>query len=183
MTEALQQIQQIRDQARQLYSLQEVDIAIGHLASALQRDFHDKYPVCLTVMNGGLIFAGRLLPLLDFALQTDYLHTSRYLEQPQGGSIEWKVTPELPLDGRHVIVLDDILDVGETLLTIKQSCLAQGAASVTSAVMLEKHHDRKASPELKADYKALDIEDVFVFGCGLDYKHHWRNAPGIFAVS
>lgn len=173
----------VRREARELYSLAQVDAAIKTMAAELGRDYAERDPLVITIMNGGLVLAGRLLPLLDFPLQIDYLHASRYLGKTEGGSeIQWIVTPRQSLAGRHVLILDDILDVGSTLLAIIDTCRAQGAASVATAVLVDKRHERKAAPDLRADYTALEVEDAYVFGCGMDYKHYWRNAPGIFAV-
>jgi hypoxanthine phosphoribosyltransferase len=185
MKNAMQQeMKRVRAEARQLFSLQQVDDAIRNLAIAISRDYAERDPLLITIMNGGVVLAGRLLPLLDFPLQVDYLHASRYLGETQGGDkVSWIVTPRQSLAGRDVIILDDILDVGTTLLAIIEACKTQGAASVAAAVLVDKHHDRKATPGLKADYTALEVEDAYVFGCGMDYKHYWRNAPGIFAVT
>lgn len=178
-----QELMQVRREARQLYSLAEVDSAITQLAASLSRDYATRDPLVITIMNGGIVLAGRLLPLLDFPLQIDYLHASRYLGKTEGDTeIQWIVTPRQSLAGRHIIILDDILDVGSTLLAIIDTCKQHGAASVATAVLVDKRHERKAAQNLRADYTALDVEDAYVFGCGMDYKHYWRNAPGIFAV-
>lgn len=177
-----QELLRVRNEARQLYSLTEVDAAIARLADDLSRDYASRDPLIITIMNGGVVLAGRLLPLLDFPLQIDYLHASRYLGKTEGHEVEWIVTPRQSLAGRDVIIVDDILDVGTTLLAIVAACKTQGAASVATAVLVDKRHERKAAPDLKADYTALEVEDAYVFGCGMDYKHYWRNAPGIFAV-
>lgn len=172
----------VREKARRLYSMEEVDAAIERLAAQLTRDYADKDPVFLVIMNGGVVFAGHLLPRLDFPLQQDYLHATRYLNDVSGGEVRWLVTPSADLAGRHVVILDDILDHGTTLVAIIEACQAQGAASVETAVLVDKVHERKARPQLKAAYTGLEAEDAYLFGCGMDYKGYWRNAAGIFAV-
>jgi hypoxanthine phosphoribosyltransferase len=176
------QLLRVRRNARQLFSMSEVDAAVETLAQKLTDDYADKDPVFLVIMNGGVVFAGRLLPLLDFPLEQDYLHASRYLGETSGGAVQWLVTPSADLAGRHVVILDDILDHGTTLVAIVEACQAQGAASVATAVLVDKRHDRKAQPGLKATYTGLEAEDAYLFGCGMDYKNYWRNAAGIFAV-
>lgn len=172
-----------RRDARLLYTLAEVDSAIEELATRVVSDYAGKDPVLLCVMNGGLFICGRLLPLLDFPLQVDYVHASRYEGKLQGGdTLAWRVLPQMSLADRDVLIVDDILDEGSTLLGIIEACKQQGASSVKTVIMLEKLHNRKASADLEADYCALNVEDVYVFGCGMDYKNYWRNAPGIFAV-
>lgn len=81
-----------------------------------------------------------------------------------------------------MLVVDDILDEGHTLQAICQHLAEAGAARVRSAVLVDKNHQRKARPGLRADFTGLDIADRFLFGCGMDYKGYWRNAPGIYAI-
>ena len=83
---------------------------------------------------------------------------------------------------RNIIIVDDILDVGSTLLAIIAACEKQGAKSVATAVLVDKIHDRKAQPGMKATYTGVEAEDAYLFGCGMDYREYWRNAPGLFAV-
>uniref|UniRef100_UPI0030D8E65D phosphoribosyltransferase family protein n=1 Tax=uncultured Marinobacter sp. TaxID=187379 RepID=UPI0030D8E65D len=103
-------------------------------------------------------------------------------QETTGGLLEWKLRPEADMHGRTVLIVDDTLDEGTTLSAIADYCLAQGAEQVLTAVLVDKLHDRKASPGLKADYTGLEVEDRFLFGFGMDYKGYWRNAPGIYAV-
>ena len=79
------------------------------------------------------------------------------------------------------MIIDDILDEGLTLAALLEECRGLGAAAVYSAVMCEKLHARKA-PGINADFVGLQVEDRYVFGYGMDYKHYLRNAPGIYAV-
>lgn len=176
-------LQRVRQSARCLVSLQEMHAAVDRLAGELSRDYSERNPVLLTVMNGAVVFAGQLLPRLDFLLEIDYLHATRYNNSTAGSDIVWKAKPETELSGRHVLVLDDILDEGTTLEAIVDYCRGQGAASVATAVLVDKQHDRKARPGLVADYTALWLEDAYLFGAGMDYKGYWRNAPGIYALA
>lgn len=173
----------VRDNAKQLYSMEQIDQAILDMAAAINRDYADRDPLLLTIMNGGVVLMGKLLPLLEFPLQIDYLHATRYRGDTSGAVIEWIVTPGLSLKGREVIIVDDILDVGATLLAIVDACEKQGAASVATAVLVDKVHDRKAMPGIKADYTGVEAEDAYLFGCGMDYREYWRNMPGLYAVA
>lgn len=178
----LAHVREVRARARCLYTMEEVDREIARLATELTARYRDLNPLLLTVMNGGVVIAGRLAPLLDFPLEMDYLHATRYTGRTAGGELQWKVAPSASLLDRHVIILDDILDVGRTLVAIVESCRAQGAASVATCVLVDRRHDRKAVPGLKADFTGLETGDSYLFGCGMDYRGYWRNAPGIFAV-
>ena len=133
-------------------------------------------------MTGGLVISGKLLPRLNFPLQIDYLHATRYREQLAGSELHWIRHPSVPLQGRHLLILDDILDEGETLAQVVAYCEAEGAASVRTAVLVDKQHDRRSDLLAMADFTGLFADDRYLFGYGMDYKGYWRNAPGIFAV-
>jgi len=166
--------------ADRLYSLQEVEAAMDRMAGEITARFRDLAPLVLCVMNGGLIPAGRLLTRLDFPLHLDYVHATRYRGATSGGELKWLKRPSEPLAGRHLLIIDDILDEGYTLEAIVAACRAEGAASVASAVAVEKRHDRGCG--YRADFVGLEVPDRYVFGYGMDYKEYLRNAPGIFAV-
>jgi hypoxanthine phosphoribosyltransferase len=178
---SLDDMRDVMDNADCLISHDEVERALDRMADEITRDLGDKLPVFYCVMNGGLITTGHLMPRLGFPLEVDYLHATRYRGKTRGGELFWRVSPEIPMAGRHVVIVDDILDEGATLAAILEYCREAGAQSVSTAVLVDKSHDRKAVPGLKADYCSLEVADRYVFGFGMDYKGYWRNAPGIFA--
>lgn len=182
MSVSLEEVDRVWKEADCLWSEQQVERAIDQIAQQIENDLADKNPLLLTVMNGGLIFTAKLMARLKCPLECDYIHVSRYGFGLTGAELQWKVTPQENLQDRTILVVDDILDEGQTLQSILQACKAQGATEVRSAVLLDKKHDRKSDPSFKADYTALEVEDRFVFGYGMDYKGYLRNATGIYAV-
>ena len=159
---------------------QEIQSAIARLAAEIDARLRDAYPLVLVVMGGAVVFAGQLLPRLRFPLDLDYVHATRYGAATSGGGIAWRVSPPEDVRGRTVLLLDDILDHGKTLRAIRDQLLAQGAAAVLSAVLVEK-----ALPlpkPISADFVGVRIPDRFVFGCGMDAKGFWRNLPEIRAM-
>ena len=160
----------------------DVEAALDTLAKSITERLGDRNPLVYTVMNGGLVFAGRLLPKLNFPLEVAYLHASRYGHALNGTMLDWRVRPTQDLRGRTVLILDDILDEGWTMQAILEFLAKEGAAEVLSAVLVHKVHNRKARQGMRADFTGLDVVDRFVFGCGMDYKGYWRNAPGIYAL-
>jgi hypoxanthine phosphoribosyltransferase len=172
----------IYEEADLLASQAEVERAIDRMAAEIAERLHDKRPLVLCVMNGGLIVAGQILPKLRFPLEIDYVHATRYGDSTRGSGLEWRVMPGRELSGRTVLLLDDILDEGVTLDALARHCREQGASEVLLAVLVEKLHLRKVRPGMRADFSGLDVGDRFLFGYGLDYKGYWRNAPGIYAV-
>ena len=131
-------------------------------------------------MGGAVVFAGQILPLLRFPLDFDYVHASRYGAMTRGSRIEWRVKPPALVRGRTVLVLDDILDHGETMNAIRNGLLELGAESVLCAVLVEKI--LKDKKPIVPDFVGLKIPDRFVFGCGMDAKGFWRNLPEIRAM-
>ncbi len=175
-------LRQLLAEADCLAAEDQVRAAITAVAARISADLAELDPVVLCVLKGGVVFAGQLLTQLRFPLDFDYVHATRYGNATAGGGIEWRAMPSVPLRGRHVLLVDDILDVGSTLLAIADACQSQEAASVRTAVLVDKVHGRKARPGLRADYAALEMPDRFLFGYGMDYHGYWRNAPGIYAV-
>ena len=182
MTDTVAEMNQVMADADCLVPEEQVHAAIDTMASAITDRLKDSNPLLFCVMNGGLILTGQLLPRLKFPVQAEYLHATRYRQETTGGILEWKLQPEADMKGRTVLIVDDILDEGTTLCAIADYCLAHGASEVLTAVLVDKEHDRKARPGLKADFTGLYVEDRFLFGYGMDYKGYWRNAPGIYAV-
>jgi len=182
MTDTVDELNQVMAEADCLVDETHVYSAIRTMAGDITERLRETNPLLLCVMNGGLILTGQLLPLLKFPVQAEYLHATRYRQETTGGILEWKLRPDIDMNDRTIIIVDDILDEGTTLCAIADYCQAHGATEVLTAVLVDKQHDRKARPGLKADFTGLMVEDRFLFGFGMDYKGYWRNAPGIYAV-
>jgi hypoxanthine phosphoribosyltransferase len=154
--------------------------AITKVAAQITARLKDRYPLVLAVMSGSVFFAGNLLPLLRFPLEFDYIHASRYGRATSGGKIMWTVEPGENVKGRTVLVLDDILDGGETLAAIRDRVKGLGAADFCSAVLTDKDLGR-AKP-IVPDFIGLRLPNRYVFGCGMDVSGAWRNLPAIYAM-
>ncbi len=172
---------QILEAAELIHSAAAVDAAIERVAAEIAAKLKDQYPLVLSVMGGAVVFTGRILPLLDFPLDFDYIHASRYAADVSGGPVDWKVEPKGNVSGRVVLVLDDILDIGDTMLAIRQRILGLGAEAFYSAVLTDKKKDQ-AKP-IYADFVGLSLPDRYVFGCGMDAHGIWRNLPAIYALN
>ena len=157
-----------------------IQTALDEVAARIRTQLADSNPLLLCVMTGGVVFCGQLLPRLDFPLDFDYLHATRYGPETQGGKISWRSAPWISVKGRTVLVVDDILDEGVTLAAVKDSLLRLGAADVLLAVFADKLNGRQ-KPVL-ADFSALTVPDRFVFGYGMDVNGAWRNLPAIYAM-
>lgn len=175
-------IQQVYDRSTRLFTTAEVEAALDRMAINIHKALQDKNPVILCVMIGGLVPMGNLLPRLDFPLEVDYVHATRYRGDITGGDLQWKVRPKANLKDRTVLVVDDILDGGVTLARILEEVRAMGAREVLSAVLVDKHHKRIEHGLKHADFVGLEVDDHYIFGYGMDYNEYLRNAPGIFVV-
>ena len=162
-----------------LYSGEDISSALDRMAGEIASDLSEANPVLVCVMNGGVVPFSELLKRLEFPLQTDYIHATRYGGNLTGGQISWLAEPRMESKDRNILVVDDILDEGETLANIVQYYKHKGAASVRSAVLVVKDRQRKVN--YMADYVGLHVPDRYVFGCGMDYKGYLRNLPGIYA--
>ncbi|ATQ73475.1 hypoxanthine-guanine phosphoribosyltransferase [Massilia violaceinigra] len=172
------------DNAEEIFDAAAVQAAVRQVADKLNSRFDQPdnaaFPLVLGVMGGAVVFTGSLLPQLRFPLEFDYIHVSRYGDDDQGGNVVWKVIPRPSVAGRIIIVLDDILDEGETLAQVKQRLLDMGAAEVVITVFADKA--LKRSKPIKADIVGLSIPDKFVVGFGMDVYGYWRNLPGLWAI-
>lgn len=177
------QIKEVEKKATCLYSKADVDAALDRMAAEIHEKLEDSNPVLLSVMVGGMIAAGHLLTRLDFPLEVDYVHATRYQSGLRGGEIHWRAEPKTQLKDRTVIVLDDILDGGLTLSAVIEYCHEQGAKEVYGAVLVDKNCPREPGGLAHADFTGLVVENRYVYGFGLDYKEYLRNAPGIYAVA
>lgn len=173
--------QALLDRAERIVSEDEVQAALARLSIEIGAALAPAFPLVLAVMGGAVVFAGQLLPRLSFPLEFDYLHVTRYRGNTRGGEMEWRVLPGQNVVGRTVLVLDDILDEGETLAAIRDKLLGMGATRVWSAVLTDKKNG--LDKPIRADFVGLEVPDRYVFGCGMDAYGLWRNLPAIYALN
>ena len=152
------------------------------MAAQITADLADANPLVLGIMTGGVTPLAMLLQRMDFPLQVDYAHLTRYGPNTSGGEMHWVKRPPATVSGRTVLIVDDILDHGITLAALVAECERLGAARVLTAVLVTKIMASRGGLAC-ADYSALSLPDVYLFGYGMDYKTYLRNAPGIFAVA
>ena len=171
--------------ARVVHEKGVLEDAIQRMAAEIRGEYEEgDVPLFLTIMNGGLPFAAQLafaLGDLGLDLHFDYLHATRYRGQTSGSGLAWLHRPATSMQGRKVLLADDILDEGHTLLAIKHWCEDQGAAEVRIAVLAEKKHDRCVEG-ISADHVGVEVPDAYVFGYGMDYHEQGRNLSSIYAL-
>lgn len=173
----------VLDSAECLYTLADIEKELTRMGKEITQELQDKNPLIICVMIGALIPTAYLLTKLNFPLEVDYIHATRYRGTIRGGDLHWLVEPRQNLQNRTVLVVDDIMDGGLTLTAIIDYCKRNGAKDVYSAVMVNKKREREPGVNIEPDYSGLMTDDRYLFGFGLDYEEYLRNVPGIYAVA
>lgn len=176
-------IRDVFSKAACIYSKHQVEKAFDHMAADISHELAESNPIFLCVVIGGIIPLGNLLPRLNFPLEVDYLHATRYRKTTQGKDLQWFAKPQCIMKDRTIVVVDDILDGGLTLAEVVDYCRKQGAKKVFSVVLVDKQAARLPGGLPKADFCGLQVGNHYVFGYGMDYKGYLRNAPGIYMVA
>ena len=137
-------------------------------------------PVVLSVLLGGVYLATGLCRHFGFPYESDALRVRRYGHSIEGGRLDWLMYPALPLERRDVLVVDDVLDRGETLNAVQAWLGAQGARAVHTAVLVRKQAEHSKTPQV--DYVGFDCGGDFLVGCGMDFKGLGRGLPALYAL-
>jgi hypoxanthine phosphoribosyltransferase len=155
-----------------------IQSTIDRLALAINDHCADREWLVLCVLNGGLMFTGEVLKRTTFTARLDSVRVTRYHETTSGSELMWHAAPQSDLDGRNILLLDDIFDEGKTLAAIVENLQSAGANEVFTAVLVEKEHDRKVDG-FRPDLVGLICPDHYVFGFGMDCEGLYRNLPEI----
>jgi len=169
------------ENSRVLFNREEVAAAVQKMADEINEFYGDKPLVLISVLTGAIIPAAWLITKLKMPIQMDFVHATRYRSGLYGAELEYRVPPRLDLEGKTVLIVDDIFDEGNTLAAIKGSVEARKAGSVKMAALVRKDHDR-GLPRDYVDFIGLDVPDVYVFGCGMDAYEEWRHLDEILVL-
>ena len=167
--------------AELMFSAGTVAAALDRMSDEITQKLAECAPVVLAVMNGGAFAAVELCRRFRFPYEFDYVHATRYGPSVSGGTLEWRVDADVALRGRHVLLVDDVLDRGITLAALHARLEGIGIARYETAVLVRKRL-AGISERPRVDYVGLDAEDRFLFGCGMDYAGYWRGLPEIYAL-
>jgi hypoxanthine phosphoribosyltransferase len=160
---------------RVLIAPERIERRVQALARQIQRDYRERELVVVALLNGTVMFLADLIRHLELPLRLDFIGVSSYGSGTSSGALVF--TKELKLDvrGRHVLLIDDILDTGRTLKRVTTKLRALKPRSLKICVLLEKKARRVE--KVRADYVGFQIPDAFVVGYGLDYAERFRNLP------
>ncbi|MEE0408755.1 MAG: hypoxanthine phosphoribosyltransferase [Oscillospiraceae bacterium] len=161
-----------------LLSEEEIKARVQVLGDQLYEAFHDKNPLFVGVLKGCFIFMADLVRAAQFKSELEFIGVSSYQNGTKSSGVV-QITRDLQEDinGRDVIIVEDILDSGNTLMFLKNYLMAKGAASITIVTLLDKPSRREKA--ITADYIGFVVPDEFVVGYGLDYAQQYRNMPYI----
>jgi hypoxanthine phosphoribosyltransferase len=167
--------------ARLVASPEQVREAWQRLAAGIQPYVDAGSCLLLGVLVGGIVPLVQISQRLRGDFLIDYCHLTRYLGGTRGGQVQWVQRPHQDLRALTVVLVDDIFDEGHTLAELRRYCENAGARSVRVAVLVRKRHAR-ALAELKPDLWGLEVDDEYVFGCGMDYQQRWRHLDALYAL-
>ena len=160
-----------------LISEAEIEAAVARIARQITDDYRDKDPIIVGVLKGCFIFMADLMRHVEVPCAMDFMAVSSYSGTSSTGAVKINKDLGQDIEGRHVIIVEDILDSGVTLSYLKHYLMGRNPASIRIATLLDKPSRRKA--EVFADYSCFEVPDAFVVGYGLDYNERYRNLPYI----
>lgn len=159
-----------------MLTAEQIETRVKELAAQLDKLYEGKRPVVVCVLKGSVLFFTDLIRNMKTSLELDFMSVSSYGNSTTSSG-ELKIKQDLSTDikGRDVLIVEDIIDSGNTLYNLKKMLIARAPASVNIVTLLDKPARREAAME--ADYTGFVIEDEFVIGYGLDYAEEYRNLP------
>lgn len=167
-----------QDCERILYTEEQLKARIEEIAIALNEDYRDKRPLVVGILKGSIIFYSDLIRKLTMPVELDFMAISSYGASTEStGQILIKKDLTADIKGKDVIIVEDIVDSGNTLYMLRSHLSTRGANDIKIVALLNKPSRRKV--DLEPDYKCFDIEDEFVVGYGMDYAERYRNLPYI----
>ena len=165
------------DIERVLISEEELEAHVAEIGRKITADIKDKDPIFVGVLKGCFIFMADLMRHVDIKCSMDFMAVSSYSGTSSTGAVKINKDLNQDIEGRHIIIVEDILDSGVTLSYLKGYLMNRRPASITIATLMDKPSRRKAN--VYADYSCFEVPDAFVVGYGLDYNEHYRNLPYI----
>ena len=150
---------------------------IEELGKILTEEYRDKDPIVVGVLKGVVVFYADMIRHINTHCQMDFMWVSSYEGTESTGKMVVKRDVSEDIKGRHVLILEDIYDTGNSLNFVYHHLMEKAPASVKICTLLDKPSRRKPGISLKADYVGFEIPNVFVVGYGLDYNEHYRNLP------
>jgi len=163
-----------------LYTASQIQERVEVLAEKLSRDYAGRETIALIVLKGALHFGSDLLRKMTVPVSIDFIRAKSYKGAASTGRVEFLVPPSLPLKGKHVVIIEDILDTGLTANAILGRVNAAKPASVAICSLFDKPKCREV--DLRGDYVGIELERQFVVGYGMDYEERYRELPDVYVL-
>ncbi|PCJ56328.1 MAG: hypoxanthine phosphoribosyltransferase [Candidatus Hydrogenedentota bacterium] len=164
-------------QPEPLYTVQAIQQRVQELAGEITAEYFDAPPLCLITLKGAMHFGSDLLRAMDLPVEIDFIRAQSYSDTQSTGMVELLYTPTSTLQGRAVLLIEDIIDTGRTALALREWLQEQGTAECRIVTLLDKSARREV--DIQADFIGFSIEDHFVVGFGMDYNEQYRELPDI----
>lgn len=172
-----------RDLDRILVTKEELREAVVKMGRRITEDYRGKQPVMVCILRGASVFFSDLIREIDLPLEAEFMACASYgAGTRSSGEVRLLKDLDCSVEGKDVILVEDIVDTGNTLSYLRNLFLNRGATSLKIASLLDKPSHRKVE-NLVVDYVCLEIPDAFVVGYGLDYNQRYRNLPDIGVLS
>jgi hypoxanthine phosphoribosyltransferase len=164
-----------------LFTGAQIAEAVDRMGAEINAAYAGQQLTVVTILHGGLVFTADLIRQLELPLHLGVVFASSYRgAEARPGKVSLAVDEALDIADRHVLLVDDILDTGHTLTSVRDELLTRGPASLRTATLLDKPARREVP--IEPDFHGFRIDDVFVVGYGLDFDGRWRNLPEILAL-
>jgi len=169
------------DTLQLLFSDKQIEQRIRELAGQISADYHGRHLVIVGVLKGCFVFLADIIRSLDLDLTIDFVKVASYGACRESSGVS-TLEKDLGTDirGRDVLIVEDIVDTGETLAHLIEELQKRSPSSVRVCALLNKQARRRAA--VAVDYVGFEVDDVFVVGCGLDFDERYRGLPGIYAL-
>ncbi len=165
-----------------LLSREQIASIVKGLADQISRDYGQREVVLVCILRGAFMFLADLIRHLQMPVQVDFVRLASYRAgMKSSGTIEITKDIETPIEGKDVLIVEDIVDSGRTLQFLKDRLILANPRSVKICALLDKKARREV--EISADYVGMEIEDVFIVGYGIDFNESYRNLPEIYYVT
>ncbi len=162
---------------RPLFTTEQIHEKVVELAGAISNDYKDQEVLAVGILKGSFIFFADLVRALKLPVTIDFIVASSYFKTVSKGETTVYYEPREPVEGRNVLLVDDIIDTGISLNNIRDKILSQRPASLKICILLDKKERRIIN--VPVDYVGFNIPNQFVVGYGLDYENKYRNLPYI----
>lgn len=164
-----------------VFSESDIQQRVHEIGKILADEYKDKDPIFIGVLKGCFIFMADLIRCVEIPLSVDFMVVSSYgLNTESSGVVEIVKDLSCSIEGRHIVIVEDILDTGFTLSYLKRILDCRNPASIKIVTLLDKRERRKA--DIAADYACFVCPDKFIVGYGLDKAEYWRNIPHIISL-